>query len=334
MEAQMQKKKSILSGIQPTGVFTLGNYIGAVKNWAPMQDEFDCAYMIADLHAITVRQEPKHFKEQILSCYALLLSCGIDPKKSVVFIQSHNPDHAQLGWILDCYTQFGELSRMTQFKDKSAKHPENVNAGLFTYPSLMAADILLYQADLVPVGADQTQHLEITRNIAARFNGIYGDTFKLPEGYTPKAGAKIMSLADPTKKMSKSDENPNACILILDDKDRIIKKFKRAITDSDMEVRYGEGKDGINNLMTIYSSVTGKTMDEITAEFAGKGYGDFKLAVGETVADHLRPIREEYARLMADKSYLENCYRQGAEMAQRISHRTLTKVMKKIGFIL
>ena len=250
MEAQVQKKKSILSGIQPTGVFTLGNYIGAVKNWAPMQDEFDCAYMIADLHAITVRQEPKHFKQQILSCYALLLSCGIDPQKSIVFIQSHNPDHAQLGWVLDCYTQFGELSRMTQFKDKSAKHPENVNAGLFTYPALMAADILLYQADLVPVGADQTQHLEITRTIANRFNGIYGNTFKLPEGYIPKAGAKIMSLAEPTRKMSKSDENLNACILILDEKDQIVKKFKRAVTDSDMEVRYGEGKDGINKLMT------------------------------------------------------------------------------------
>ena len=334
MEMQNQKKKSILSGIQPTGVFTLGNYLGAVKNWAPMQEEFDCAYMIADLHAITVRQDPKQFREQILSCYALLLSCGIDPQKSIVFIQSQNPDHAQLGWVLDCYTQFGELSRMTQFKDKSAKHPENVNAGLFTYPSLMAADILLYQADLVPVGADQTQHLEITRTIAGRFNGIYGNTFKLPEGYIPKAGAKIMSLAEPTKKMSKSDENPNACILILDDKDKIVKKFKRAVTDSEMEVRYGEGKDGINNLMTIYSAVTGKTMDEITSEFAGKGYGDFKSAVGEAVADHLRPIREEYARLMADKAYLEVCYRQGAEQAQRISRRTLSKVMKKIGFIL
>ena len=334
MEMQNQKKKSILSGIQPTGVFTLGNYIGAVKNWAPMQDEFDCAYMIADLHAITVRQDPKQFREQILSCYALLLSCGIDPQKSIVFIQSQNPDHAQLGWVLDCYTQFGELSRMTQFKDKSAKHPENINAGLFTYPSLMAADILLYQADLVPVGADQTQHLEITRTIAGRFNGIYGSTFKLPEGYIPKAGAKIMSLAEPTKKMSKSDENPNACILILDDKDKVVKKFKRAVTDSEMEVRYGEGKDGINNLMTIYSAVTGKTMDEITSEFAGKGYGDFKSAVGEAVADHLRPIREEYARLMTDKAYLEVCYRQGAEQAQRISRRTLSKVMKKIGFIL
>ena len=331
---QQQKKKSILSGIQPTGVFTLGNYIGAVKNWGPMQDEFDCAYMIADQNPNPVREEPEKCGEHGRCCYALLLSCGIDPEKSIVFIQSQNRNHAQLSWILSCYTQFGELSRMTQFKDKSAKHADNVNAGLFTYPSLMAADILLYQADLVPVGADQTQHLELTRTIANRFNGVYGNTFKLPEGYIPKAGAKIMSLAEPTKKMSKSDENPNACILILDEKDQIIKKFKRAVTDSEMEVRYGEGKDGINNLMTIYGAVTGKSMDEITSEFAGKGYGDFKVAVGEAVADHLRPVREEYARLMADKAYLESCYRKGAELSERISRRTLEKVMKKVGFIL
>ena len=333
MEAQVQKKKSILSGIQPTGVFTLGNYIGAVKNWAPMQDEFDCAYMIADLHAITVRQDPKTFRQQILSCYALLLSCGIDPEKSIVFIQSQNRNHAQLSWILSCYTQFGELSRMTQFKDKSAKHADNVNAGLFTYPSLMAADILLYQADLVPVGADQTQHLELTRTIANRFNGVYGNTFKLPEGYIPKAGAKIMSLAEPTKKMSKSDENVKATVFLLDPKDSIIKKFKSAVTDSEAEVVYREGKDGINNLMSIYSAVTGKSFDEIQQEFAGRGYGDFKMAVGEAVAEELRPIREEYERLMADKGYLESCYREGAEKARAISQRTLDKVYKKIGFL-
>ena len=334
MEEQKQKKKVILSGIQPTGIFTLGNYIGAVKNWAPMQDEYNCAYMLADLHAITVRQDPKAFREQTMTCYALLLACGLDPEKSIIFIQSQVPTHAELGWILECYTQFGELSRMTQFKDKSAKHADNVNAGLFTYPSLMAADILLYQADLVPVGADQKQHLELTRDIAARFNGIYGSVFKIPDGYIPKAGAKIMSLAEPTKKMSKSDENPNACISILDKPEVIIKKFKRAVTDSEAEVCYREGKDGINNLMTIYSTVTGKALDEITAEFAGRGYGDFKLAVGEAVAEHLRPIREEFDRLMADKAYLESCYRKGAEMALKISTRTLDKVKKKIGFIL
>ncbi|MBQ4050632.1 MAG: tryptophan--tRNA ligase [Oscillospiraceae bacterium] len=334
MEEVKQKKKVILSGIQPTGIFTLGNYIGAVKNWAPMQDEYNCAYMLADLHAITVRQDPKAFREQTMTCYALLLACGLDPEKSIIFIQSHVPAHAELGWILECYTQFGELSRMTQFKDKSAKHADNVNAGLFTYPSLMAADILLYQADLVPVGADQRQHLELTRDIATRFNGIYGNVFKIPEGFIPKAGAKIMSLAEPTKKMSKSDENPNACISILDKPEVIIKKFKRAVTDSEAEVCYRDGKDGINNLMTIYSTVTGKTFDEITAEFAGHGYGDFKLAVGEAVAEHLRPIREVFDRLMADKAYLESCYRKGAEMASRISARTMDKVKKKIGFVL
>lgn len=323
-----------MSGIQPTGIFTLGNYIGAVKNWAPMQDEFHCAYMLADLHAITVRQDPKVFREQTLTCYALLMACGLDPQKSIIFIQSQVPAHTELSWILSCYTQFGELSRMTQFKDKSAKHADNVNAGLFTYPSLMAADILLYQADLVPVGADQKQHLELTRDIAGRFNGIYGSTFKIPDGYIPKEGAKIMSLAEPTKKMSKSDENPNACISILDKPETIVKKFKRAVTDSEAQVCFREDKDGINNLMTIYGAVTGKTMDEITAEFDGRGYGDFKAAVGEAVAEHLRPIREEFDRLIADKAYLESCYRQGAEMAAKICQRTLDKVKKKVGFIL
>lgn len=328
-----EKKKVILSGIQPTGVFTLGNYVGAVKNWVAMQDEFRCAYMLADLHAITVRQDPKALREQTLTCYALLLACGLDPEKSVIFIQSQVPAHAELGWMLACYTQFGELSRMTQFKDKSQQHADNINAGLFTYPSLMAADILLYQADLVPIGEDQRQHLELTRDVASRFNGIYGNVFKIPEGYIPKTGARIKSLADPTKKMSKSDDNPNACISILDKPEVIIKKFKRAVTDSEAEVCFREGKDGINNLMSIYGAVTGRTMDEITAEFAGRGYGDFKSAVGEAVAEYLRPVQESFARLMADKGYLESCYRKGAEQAQRISSRTLEKVKKKIGFV-
>ena len=284
MEPTTERKKVILSGIQPTGVFTLGNYLGAIKNWVTLQEEYDCAYMIADLHSITVRQEPAKLRQQILSAFATLLACGIDPEKSLMFIQSQVHQHAELAWVLSCYTQFGELSRMTQFKDKSAKHADNVNAGLFTYPSLMAADILLYQADLVPVGVDQKQHLELTRDIAARFNGLYSETFTLPEPYIPKLGAKIMSLADPTKKMSKSDENPNGFVTILDEPDVIIRKFKRAVTDSDTAVRYAEGKDGINNLMTIYSIITGKTLEEVEREFDGKGYGDFKLAVGEAVS--------------------------------------------------
>ncbi len=327
-----QKKKVILSGIQPTGVFTLGNYLGAVRNWAQMQEDFHSAYMIADLHALTVRQEPADFRKRILSCYALLLACGVDPEKSIVFIQSHVPEHSQLAWILNCNTQFGELSRMTQFKDKAAQHADNINAGLFTYPALMAADILLYQADLVPVGVDQKQHLELTRDVASRFNGIYGSTFTIPDAYISKE-AKIMSLADPTRKMSKSDANPNACITILDEPGSIVKKFKRAVTDSDMEVCYKEGKDGINNLMTIYSAVTGLTLDQITADFAGKGYGDFKTAVGEAVAEHLRPVRERYNELMDNKDYLAECYRKGAEQAQRIARRTLEKVYKKVGLL-
>lgn len=328
-----ERKKVILSGIQPTGIFTLGNYLGAVKTWGQMQDDYHCCYMIADLHALTVRQEPQKLRKQVLECYALLLACGVDPKKSIVFIQSQVPAHAELGWILACNTQFGELSRMTQFKDKSAKHPENINAGLFTYPSLMAADILVYQADMVPVGEDQKQHLELARDVAGRFNNVYGNTFRIPEPYIGKQGARIMSLADPTRKMSKSDENQNATVSILDKPEQIVKKFKRAVTDSDMEVCYKEGKDGINNLMSIYSVVTGKTMDEITAEFSGKGYGDFKTAVGEAVAEELRPVREEFDRLMADKAYLEQCYKEGAEKASRIASRTMEKVKRKVGLI-
>ncbi len=329
----MEDKKLIFSGIQPTGTFTLGNYIGAVRNWGPLQDEYNCIYCVVDMHAITVRQDPVKLRQNTLYSYALLMACGIDVEKSILFIQSHVKTHAELNWVLCCNTQYGELSRMTQFKDKSQKHPDDINAGLFTYPSLMAADILAYNADLVPVGVDQKQHLELARNIAQRFNQRYGEFFTVPEPYIAEIGAKVMSLQEPTKKMSKSDENPNACILILDDKDTIIRKCKRAVTDSEAEVVYREGKDGINNLMTIYSSVTGKDFAAIEAEFAGKGYGDFKLAVGEAVADHLEPVRNEFARLIQDKAYLKECYTAGAEKALRYSQRTLTKVYRKIGFV-
>ncbi len=326
-------KKLIFSGIQPTGTFTLGNYIGAIRNWAPLQEEYNCIYSIVDMHAITVRQDPVKLRQHTLEAYALILACGIDPDKSIAFIQSHVKTHAELNWILACSTQFGELSRMTQFKDKSAKHADDVNAGLFTYPVLMAADILAYNADLVPVGVDQKQHLELARNIAQRFNAKYGEFFTVPDPYIPKVGAKVMSLQEPTKKMSKSDENANSCILILDDKDTIIRKFKRAVTDSEAEVCYREGKDGINNLMTIYSAVTDKTFAEIESEFAGKGYGDFKLAVGEAVADHLQPVRDNFARIIADKAYLKDCYTKGAEKALRISQKTVSKVYRKVGFV-
>lgn len=328
-----ERKKIIFSGIQPTGTFTLGNYIGAVSRWGALQDEYDCIYSIVDMHAITVRQEPAKLRQQTLQSYALLLACGIDPERSVVFIQSHVRSHAELNWILACSTQYGELTRMTQFKDKSAKHPDDVNAGLFTYPVLMAADILAYKADLVPVGVDQKQHVELARNVAQRFNGKYGDFFTVPEPFISETGAKVMSLQEPTKKMSKSDDNPNACIYILDEPDVIIRKFKRAVTDSEAEVRFAEGKDGINNLMTIYSSVTGKSFGDIEKEFSGKGYGDFKLAVGEAVADHLKPVREDYARLMGDKEYLKKCYTEGAEKALKMSRRTVLKAYRKVGFV-
>ena len=334
-QANSAPRKRIFSGIQPSGDLTLGSYMGAIKNWVPLQDEYDCIYCIVDMHAITVRQDPALLRRRTLEQLAQYIACGLDPVRSVIFIQSHVPQHAELAWVLNCNTPFGELSRMTQFKDKSQKHPDNVNAGLFTYPTLMAADILLYQADLVPVGVDQKQHLELTRNIAQRFNQAYGDTFVVPDGYIPAAneGAKIMSLQEPTKKMSKSDENPNAFITILDDKDTIVRKFKRAVTDSDMEIRYAEGKDGINNLLTIYSVVTGKSIAEAEAEFAGKGYGDFKLAVGEAVADHLKPIRDRFAELRSDKAQLESFYHAGADKALYVSQKTLSKVYKKIGFI-
>lgn len=328
------KKPIVFSGIQPTsGSFTLGNYLGAVKNWGALQDDYHCVYCIVNQHAITVRQDPQELKKNTLSAYALMLACGIDPEKSIAFIQSHVKTHAELAWVLNCYTQFGELSRMTQFKDKSAKHADNINAGLFTYPSLMAADILLYQTNLVPVGNDQKQHLELSRDIANRFNGLYGNTFAVPEPYIPKTSARIMSLQDPSKKMSKSDENVKATVFVLDEPNTIIKKFKSAVTDSEMEVAYREGKDGINNLMSIYSAVTGLTMEQIEHDFAGKGYGDFKQAVGEAVAETLSPIREKHAQLMKDKAYLEAAYRNGADKALQFSQRTLDKVYKKIGFL-
>ncbi|MBR6419387.1 MAG: tryptophan--tRNA ligase [Oscillospiraceae bacterium] len=332
-QATTEKKQRIFSAIQPTGVFTLGNYIGAIRNWDTLQNEYECIYAIADLHAITVKQEPKDLRANSLRAFALMLACGMDPKRSITFMQSQNPNHAELSWILSCSTMFGELSRMTQFKDKSQRHADNINAGLFTYPVLMAADILAYNADLVPIGADQKQHLELARNIAIRFNQRFGETFTVPDGYFPKQGARLMSLQDPTKKMSKSDENANACVFILDDKDTILRKFKRAVTDSDTVVAYREGKDGINNLMTIYSAVTGKSYEEIEREFDGKGYGDFKIAVGEAVADHLAPVRTEYARLSADKQYLLDCMKTGSEQAYRITRKTLSKVYRKVGFL-
>ena len=333
--SQPERKKRIFSGIQPTGVFTLGNYLGAIVHWKKLQEDYDCIYSIVNMHAITVYQDPAELRKRTLEAYALAMACGIDPEKSVFFIQSQVPAHAEANWILGCNTMFGELSRMTQFKDKSTKHADNVNAGLFTYPVLMAGDILLYQADLVPTGADQKQHVELARNVAERFNSVYGPTFTVPEPYIPPAsgGAKIMSLTDPTKKMSKSDENPRSFVSILDDPATVVKKFKSAVTDSETEVCYREGKDGINNLMTIYSVITGLSMNEIERDFAGKGYGDFKKAVGETVADHLAPVRADFARYISDKSYLEACYRQGAERAEHIAGKTLAKMDKKVGFV-
>ncbi len=329
-----ENKKRVLSCIQPSGMLTLGNYLGALKNWIGMQEEFDCTFAVADLHAITVRQEPSALRQQIYSTYALLLALGIDPDKNTVFIQSHVPEHANLSWLLSCFTQFGEMSRMTQFKDKSLKHPENVNVGLFSYPVLMAADILLYKPDFVPVGADQKQHLEIARDIATRFNNIYGDVFTIPEPYIPRTGAKIMSLQDPCKKMSKSDDNPNAWVAILDDRDTIIRKFKRAVTDSEACVRFSESQAGISNLITIYSTVTGKTTAEVEKEFEGKGYGDFKLAVGEAVADTLAPVKARYDEIIKDKKALEALYREGAEKAERVARKTYFKAMKKVGFVI
>lgn len=327
-------KKVIFSGIQPSGVLHLGNYLGALRNWVALQDEYNGIYCVVDEHAITVRQDPTTLRRQTIELFAQLLACGIDPEKSILFIQSHVPAHAELAWVLNCYTMFGELSRMTQFKDKSARHADNVNAGLFTYPSLMAADIMLYQADLVPVGEDQKQHVELTRNIVQRFNGIYGDVFTMPDAYIPKVGARVMSLNQPDSKMSKSI--PEGCVFLMDNPDEIMRKFKRAITDSDTEncVRYDRAnKPGVATLMDIYAAVTGKTYEQIEAEFEGKGYGAFKPAVGEAVVELFRPIREETTRLLGDKAYLEGLYRAGAEKAASVAQRTLRKVHKKVGFI-
>ena len=327
------EQKTVLSGVQPSGNLTIGNYLGAIKNFSAFSDEYKPFYCVVDLHAITVRQVPAELRRRTYETLALYIASGLDPEKNVLFVQSHVPAHAELGWILDCYTMFGELSRMTQFKDKSAKHADNINAGLFTYPTLMAADILLYQADLVPIGADQKQHLELTRNVAERFNQVYGETFTVPEPYIPKSGMKIMSLQEPTQKMSKSDPNPNAVVRILDPRDEILRKFKRAVTDSGAEVRFSEDKPGVSNLMTIYSCFTGKSFAEIEAEFAGKGYGDFKAAVGEVTADALAPVQTEFARLMGDKAYLEDVMKRGAEQAGYYARKTLSKVRRKIGFV-
>ena len=329
-----EPKKRMLSGIQPSGDLHLGNYLGAIRNWGARSDQFECFYFMADMHTITVRQNPADLRRRTLEQLAQYIACGLDPEKNTLFIQSHVHQHAELGWVLNCYTMFGELSRMTQFKDKAAKHAENVNGGLFTYPSLMAADILLYQPDYVPVGEDQKQHCELTRDIARRFNGIYGDVFKIPEPYIPETGARVMSLNAPDTKMSKSI--PEGCVFLMERPEDIQRKFKRAITDSDTEncVRYDrEKKPGVANLMSIYSACTGMTYQEIEAQFRGQGYGKFKPAVADAVVETLRPIREEATRLLKDKAYLEGVYRNGAERAGYVAEKTLRKVYKKIGFV-
>lgn len=328
------QKKRMLSGIKPSGDLTLGSYLGAIRNWKDRSEEFECFYFLADMHTITVRQNPADLRRRTLEQLAQYIACGLDPEKNVLFVQSHVHQHAELGWVLNCYSMFGELSRMTQFKDKSAKNADNINGGLFTYPALMAADILLYQADCVPVGEDQKQHVELTRDIAKRFNGVYGDVFKIPEPYIPKVGARIMSLANPEAKMSKSEDEDPGRVTLMDKPEDIMRLFKRAVTDCDTCVRYDtENKKGVSNLMTIYSAATGKTFPEIEAEFAGRGYGDFKKAVGESVVELLRPIREEATRLLADKAYLQKVLTEGAEKASRVAEKTLRKVYKKVGFI-
>lgn len=332
-ETEKSAKKVCLSGIQPTGTVTLGNYLGAVQNWQNMQNDFNSIFFIADLHALTVRRDPSEFKQTSLSFFAQLLACGINPEKSLLYFQSHVHEHAELGWILNCNTYVGETSRMTQFKDKSAKHADNINMGLMDYPVLMAADILLFQSDLVPVGIDQKQHLELTRDIAIRFNNLYGETFKVPEGYIPPMGAKICSLQDPTQKMSKSDPNPKATVSVIEDEASIIKKFKSAVTDSGSEIVMREDKPGISNLITVYAAIEGKTPAQVETEFAGQGYGTFKFAVGEAVAAKFKPIKEEYERLLKDKEYIENTAKGGAEYAGYIAQKTLKKVKKKVGLI-
>ncbi len=325
-------KKVLFSGMQATGNLTLGNYLGALKNWITLSDQYECFYSVVDLHSITIRQDPAELRKRARALLALYIGAGLDPKKNCIYYQSHVSGHAELSWILNCFTYMGELSRMTQFKDKSQKHADNINAGLFTYPVLMAADILLYQTDVVPVGRDQMQHLEITRDIANRFNSIYGDVFTIPEPYIGKVGARIMSLQDPLKKMSKSDENINASIYLSDDRDTIIRKCKRAVTDSLACVRYSAEQPGIRNLIDIYSACTGKKSEDVEKEFDGKGYGDFKLAVGEAVADVLTPIQENVKKLSEDKAYIDGIIKENAEKANYYANKTLSKVKKKVGF--
>jgi tryptophanyl-tRNA synthetase len=332
-----ERKKRIFSGVQPSGNITLGNYLGAIKNWVKLQDEYECIYAMMDLHTITVRQTPAELRKRTLELLALYIACGIDPEKCILFIQSQNSAHAELGWLLDCYTYMGELQRMTQFKDKSARHADNINAGLFTYPVLMASDILLYQTDYVPVGKDQMQHIEICRDIAQRFNSIYGNVFKIPEGLLVKSGAKIMSLQEPTKKMSKSDSNPKAYISMMDDFNVISKKIKSAVTDSEGVIEYrpdDEAKAGINNLLSIMAVMTDSTPEKVASDFSSQGYGTFKAAVADAVVEAVRPIRTEYDRIIKDKVYLQDIYKRGAESAHKIADRTLKKAYKKVGFII
>ena len=325
-------KKVLFSGMQATGNLTLGNYLGALKNWVTLSDEYECFYSVVDMHSITVRQDPATLRKRARTLLTLYIAAGLDPEKNCIYYQSHVSAHAELAWILNCFTYMGELNRMTQFKDKSAKHADNINAGLFTYPVLMAADILLYQADVVPVGNDQKQHLEITRDIAERFNNIYGDVFTIPEGYYGKVGARIMSLQDPSRKMSKSDENPNASIYLLDDPDTIMRKCKWAVTDSEGQILYRDEQPGVKNLIDIYSACLGKTPEETVREFEGKGYGDFKIAVGEAVVSVLKPLQDEVARLEKDKAYLDGIIKANAEKAGYFANKTLRKVQKKVGF--
>ncbi|BDF04939.1 tryptophan--tRNA ligase [[Clostridium] hylemonae] len=328
----IKDRKVLFSGMQATGSLTLGNYLGALKNWVTLSDEYECFYSVVDMHSITVRQDPATLRKRARALLTLYIAAGLDPEKNCIYYQSHVSGHAELTWILNCFTYMGELNRMTQFKDKSAKHADNINAGLFTYPVLMAADILLYQADVVPVGIDQMQHLELTRDIAERFNNIYGDVFTVPEPYIGKVGAKIMSLQDPAKKMSKSDENPNASIYLMDDPDTVMRKCKRAVTDSEAHILYRDEQPGVKNLVDIYSACTGKTPDEVLAEFDGKGYGDFKMAVGEAVVSVLKPLQDEVARLEKDKAYIDSVIKTNAEKAQYFANKTLRKVQKKVGF--
>ncbi len=328
-----ESKKTLYSAVQPTNCLTIGNYIGAIKNWVNLQNDYNCFYAIANMHAITVRQNPADLRRNTLALLALYIACGVDPEKCTLYLQSHVPAHAELCWVLNSYTYVGEMERMTQFKDKSAKHADNINMGLMDYPVLMAADILLYRADVVPVGLDQRQHLEIARDIAQRFNNAYSPTFTVPEGVYMKVGAKINDLLDPTKKMSKSAENANGSVFLSDDKDAVMRKFKRAVTDSDAQIKYDpENKPGVSNLLTIYSVFAGKTVEQAEKEFAGVGYGEFKLAVGEAVADRLAPLQAEQAKLLADKAYLDGVLKKGADSAARTADRTLAKVYKKIGF--